>query len=133
MASVEEAMRAPNRLGESIGLKRLDSNVFEHVPIAAIKAIFLVKTFEGNPHHNRLHFHVHAPTAKGLWVRIQFDDEEIMEGIVYNSATYVLEPGFCLIPTDPYSNNKLVYVPKKRLKSLEVLGLRNPPHGNLTF
>jgi hypothetical protein len=133
LASIEAIMRAPRCLGESIELKLLDSNTPEYVPTANIKAIFLVKTFEGDPLHNPLHFHAHTPTAKGLWVRIQFDDEEIMEGIVYNTATYVLEPGFCLIPTDPFSNNKLVYVPKNRLKSLEVLGLRNPPHGQPTF
>ena len=133
LASVEEVLRTPRRMGNSIRLKLLDSKTLEYVPIDNIKAIFLVKTFEGDPRHNPLHFHMHAPIAEGLWVRIQFDDNEVMEGIVYNTATYVLEPGFCLFPTDPYSNNKLVYIPKTRLKSLEVLGLRNPPRGQLTF
>ena len=133
LASVEELMRTPRGLGESIGLKLLDSGIVEYAPIINIKAVFLVKTFEGNSLHNPLHFHTHTPAAKGLWIRIQFDDEEVMEGIVCNSATYVLEPSFTLIPTDPNSNNKLVYVSKNRLKSLEVLGLRNPPHGQSTF
>jgi hypothetical protein len=47
-----------------------------------------------------------------------------MEGIVHNSIRYLIDPGFFLRPTDPGSNNKLVYVMKTWLKDHRVLGMR---------
>jgi len=57
-------------------------------------------------------------------MRLQFVDGEVMEGIVYNSLRYLIDPGFFLLPTDPDSNNKVVYVRKNRLVDLRVLGMR---------
>ncbi len=130
--SIEERMRSPHCFSDPIALK-LGSDIVEHFPVADIKAIFLVKTLEGNALRNPLHFHTHRPVSKGLWVRIQFDDGELMEGIVANTAAHLLAPCVTLIPTDPGSNNRLVYVPKNRLTQFEVLGLRNPPQGRDSF
>jgi hypothetical protein len=47
-----------------------------------------------------------------------------MEGIVYNSICYLVDSGFFLLPTDPDSNNRLVYVRKSWLTDHRVLGLR---------
>jgi hypothetical protein len=55
---------------------------------------------------------------------IRFLDGEVMEGIVHNSLHYLVDAGFFLLPTDPYSNNKLVYVAKNQLSDLRVLGTR---------
>jgi hypothetical protein len=65
-----------------------------------------------------------APVTQGIWMRLQFRDGEVMEGIVCNSLRYLSEPGFFLLPTDPDSNNKLVYVMKSWLVDHRVLGMR---------
>jgi hypothetical protein len=57
-------------------------------------------------------------------MKFQFLDGEVMEGIVYNSLRYLVDPGFFLLPTDPDSNNTLVYVVKNWLVDHRVLGLR---------
>jgi hypothetical protein len=57
-------------------------------------------------------------------MRFQFLDGEVMEGIVYNSIRYLVDPGFFVLPTDPGSNNTLVYVVKSWLVDHRVLGLR---------
>jgi hypothetical protein len=57
-------------------------------------------------------------------MRLQFLDGEVMEGIVYNSIRYLIDPGFFLLPTDPDSNNRLVYVRKNWLADHRVLGMR---------
>jgi hypothetical protein len=57
-------------------------------------------------------------------VRLQFRDGEVMEGIIYNSIRYLVDPGFFLLPTDPDSNNRLVYVRKSWLSDYRVLGMR---------
>ena len=111
---------------ESLRLRLLDSHTVEEVPTKDAKAVFFVKTFEGDLKHRALHFHEHAPVMQGLWVRVYFYDNEMIEGIVSNTSDYVLQDGFFLMPTDPNGNNKLVYVLKGGLKDFHVLGLRNP-------
>ncbi|HZY64204.1 MAG TPA: hypothetical protein VFE38_16930 [Edaphobacter sp.] len=111
---------------DSIRLRLLDSEEIEELPTDSAKAIFFVKTFEGDLKHRALHFHEHAPVTQGLWVRVYFHDNEMIEGIISNTSDYVLKDGFFMMPTDPNGNNKLVYVLKGRLKDFHVLGLRNP-------
>jgi uncharacterized protein DUF6982 len=127
LGSVEELLHSTQESPlESIRLRLLDSQAIEEVPTKDAKAVFFVKTFEGDLKHRALHFHGHAPVLDGLWVRVYFHDSEMIEGIVSNNSDYVLQDGFFLMPTDPNGNNKLVYVLKGRLKDFHVLGLRNP-------
>jgi hypothetical protein len=81
-------------------------------------------SFEGDSDHKELNFHSRAPIVHGIWVRLQFRDGEVMEGIIYNSIRYLVDPGFFLLPTDPDSNNRLVYVRKSWLADYRVLGMR---------
>jgi hypothetical protein len=111
---------------DSIRLKLLDSETVEDVSTKDAKAVFFVKTFDGDLRHRALHFHEHAPIVAGLWVRVYFYDGEMIEGIISNTRDFVLETGFFLRPTDPNGNNRLVYVLKAGLKDFHVLGMRNP-------
>jgi hypothetical protein len=110
---------------DSIRLKLLDSGTVEEVSTKDAKAVFFVKTFDGDLRHRALHFHEHAPIVAGLWVRVYFYDGEMIEGIISNTKDFVLETGFFLRPTDPNGNNRLVYVLKSGLKDFHVLGMRN--------
>ena len=112
---------------DSIRLKLLDSGTVEDVSTKDAKAVFFVKTFDGDLRHRALHFHEHAPIVAGLWVRVYFHDGEMIEGIISNTRDFVLEDGFFMRPTDPNGNNRLVYILKGRLKDFHVLGMRNPP------
>jgi hypothetical protein len=132
LPSIEAFMRGAHRAGDSIEI-RMASGDTESIAADGVKAVFLVRSFEGDSTRKDLHFHALMPVSKGVWVRLRFDDGELMEGIVLNTGAFVLEPGFCLIPTDPLGNNRLAYVPKARLRSVEVLGLRNPPNGHANF
>jgi hypothetical protein len=64
------------------------------------------------------------PIVHGIWVRVEFLDGEVMEGIVHNTLRFLVDPGFFLIPSDPDSNNRLVYVMKSWLRDHRVLGVR---------
>jgi hypothetical protein len=112
---------------DTIRLCLIDTGEEEEIPTQDAKAVFFVKTFDGDLRHNALHFHSNAPIIPGLWVRVQFHDGEMIEGIISNTRDFVLEPGFFLIPTDPNGNNRLAYVNKSGLKDFHVLGMRNPP------
>ena len=109
---------------ETIRVRRLDSDAVEEVSFKDVKAVFYVNSFDGNSEHNHLNFHTRAPIVHGIWMRFQFLDGEVMEGIVYNSIRYLIDPGFFLLPTDPGSNNKLVYVLKSWLVDHRILGMR---------
>jgi hypothetical protein len=126
LGSIEQLLRNdPVYPLDSIRLKVLDSGVVEEVSTKDAKAVFFVKTFDGDLRHRALHFHEHAPTVPGLWVRVYFYDGEMIEGIISNTKDFVLETGFFLRPTDPNGNNRLVYVLKAGLKDFHVLGMRN--------
>jgi len=126
LGSIDELLRNDPRspVVESIRLSILDSENVEDVPTKDAKAVFFVKTFDGDLRHRALHFHEHAPVVPGLWVRVFFHDGEMIEGIISNTKDFVLETGFFLKPTDPNGNNQLVYVLKGGLKDFHVLGLR---------
>lgn len=112
---------------ESIRIQRAGSESSEELPTQNVKAIFYVRNFEGDSEHEALHFYTQAPTADGIWLRIEFTDGEVMEGIVENGVRYLVDPGFYLRPTDPQDNNELVYVFKNWIKDHRVLGLRSLP------
>jgi hypothetical protein len=128
LGTIDQLLRnSPQYPLDSIRLKVLETGKTQSVPTKDAKAVFFVKTFDGDLRHRALHFHEHAPIVAGLWVRVYFHDGEMIEGIISNTRDYVLEDGFFMMPTDPNGNNKLVYVVKGGLKDFHVLGMRNPP------
>ena len=116
--------QAPDSPPRSFRLRPLGSDTIQEISTEDAKAVFYVNSFEGDSVRNHLNFHTRAPIVHGIWMRFQFRDGEVMEGIVYNSIRYLVDPGFFVLPTDPGSNNKLVYVMKSWLVDHRVLGLR---------
>ena len=51
---------------DSIRLKLLETGEMEEVSTKDAKAVFFVKTFDGDLRHRALHFHEHAPIVTGL-------------------------------------------------------------------
>lgn len=128
LGSIDQLLRNdPAYPLRSIRVKLVDSGQVEELEIKDAKAVFFVRTFDGDLKHRALHFHEHAPTVPALWVRVFFYDGEMIEGLVSNTKDFVLDTGFFLRPTDPNGNNRLVYVLKGGLKDFHVLGLREMP------
>jgi len=113
----------PVRLA-SLRIRDHESQVIVDVPLAEVKALFFAHSLTGNALHRELHFHAYSPISDGIWMRVKFRDGEVIEGIAWNSIHYLVEPGFFLCPTDPDSNNKLIYVVKSQLVEHQVLGTR---------
>ena len=124
--TIEELLKAaPLGAPASLRVRCLESNVIEEISINDVKAIFYVRSFEGDAKHKELSYYGKSPIVHGIWMRVEFLDGEVMEGIVHNSLRYLVDPGFFLFPTDPFSNNKLVYVVKSQLADHRVLGTRS--------
>lgn len=94
------------------------------IPVDTLKALFFVKSFDGDPAYAEIKFFNPAPKIEGLWIHVTFADGETTEGIVSNNLDFVNEPGFLMKPPDPHSNNHAVYVLKSALTRLKVVGVR---------
>lgn len=124
-STIEDVLsNAPRTSPEIIRVKHIDSDLIEEISVKDCKAVFFVNSFEGDSVRNHINFHTRAPIMHRVWVQLRFLDGEVMEGIVNNSIRYLIEPGFFLLPTDPGSNNKLIYVIKRSLAEFRVLGVR---------
>jgi len=96
----------------------------EGLDLREAKAVYFVKTFEGDSKREKIRFYENGPEVGLLWVEVQFLDDEVEEGAVHNSIHHLVQDGFFLHPSDPESNNRLVYVKKSAIKRYRVLGLR---------
>jgi hypothetical protein len=94
------------------------------IPKRSVKALFFVKKFSGNKEYSEVKFFENQPKIDGLWVRVTFYDDELIEGIVSNTIRFLLDDGFYLKPPDPNSNNRLMYIVKEALKDFTVLGVQ---------
>jgi len=94
------------------------------VPKRELKALFFVRKFSGNREYSEIKFFESQPKIDGLWVRVTFYDNELIEGIVSNTIRFLMEDGFYLKPPDPNSNNRIMYVVKSALKDFTVLGVQ---------
>ena len=100
----------------------------QDVAVEDAKGIFFVKDFDGKTDHADLRFHDGSAPADYLWVRITFLDGEVLEGMIDNACQHVVAKGIWITPSDPTSNNWLIYASKAHLKNFQVLGLRQTLH-----
>ena len=92
------------------------------VDLGRLKAVFFVKDFEGDSSHSETHQFVSDSPVFGDRIRIIFSDGEILLGRALGYRPE--EKGFYLQPADPESNNRMVFVPMKALKEIQVGELR---------
>lgn len=121
-ATPEDRTALPAPAGHVL-LRAVDSDHAEEVSLDGLKAAFFVKRFDG-PGLDEMRFHDHLTPPESLWVRVTFQDGEVIEGLVENGARPVLDAGFFLTPTDPEANHWLVYIAKGQVQEFQVLGLR---------
>jgi hypothetical protein len=116
---------APIALPKEVGIEDFSNGRKQVVSLAGLKALFFVKSFEGNSQYAEIKFFSVEPKVEGLWVHLTFGDGEKIEGIVHNSLPFVVEDGFLMKPPDPNSNNQAVYVLKESLTQFRVVGVRS--------
>jgi hypothetical protein len=94
------------------------------IPKEKMKALFFVRKFCGKREYSEVKLFETQPKIDGLWVRLTFYDDELLEGLIANSIRFLLDDGFYLKPPDPHSNNRLIYVVKAALRDFSVLGVQ---------
>ncbi len=78
------------------------------IRVPDLKALFFVKSFEGDPKHNEAVEPAGGRAGAGRRIRVVFKDGEVMVGTTqgYDRS----RPGFFLVPLDPASNNERCFV-----------------------
>ena len=90
------------------------------INISQLKAIFFVKTFNGDRQYIEKKFfeQVDQSRFRGLKLRIVFEDGEIIRGISLGYSEK--KKGFFLIPVDPDCNNDRIYIISEACKDIKV-------------
>ena len=96
------------------------------IPYAEIKAVYFVREFEAEPEPERRAF-LTRPKLDGLWVRLHFRDQDVMEGILANNLLQYDPYGFMVVPPDFTYANQRLFIPRAALTGLQVLGVINSP------
>jgi len=80
------------------------------VKVADLKAVFFVKSAEGNPQYReKTRFgEVDEKALHGIKIKVVFKDGEMIRGISMGYSR--VKKGFFIIPIDPQSNNERIYV-----------------------
>jgi len=113
----------PKSLGQSEAVDVLTQDG-EHRPIPTeeVKAVYFVRELDEDFEPERKTF-LSRPKLNGLWVRLQFRDDEVMEGIVSNDLLDLLNSGVQLTPPDLHGNTLRMFVPRSALAEMKVLGV----------
>jgi hypothetical protein len=113
----------PARLKDSSPLDLLTPHG-EHEEIARekIRAVYFVRDLNEDFEPERKTF-LSRPKLDGLWVKIRFLDDGLLEGVIANDLLNLLDQGLYLTPPDFHSNADRIYVPRTALAELTVLGV----------
>lgn len=92
------------------------------VDLREVKGVYFVRDFADTEALGRKTFTT-RPRSEGLWVRIEFSDNDILEGLMPNDLTLLTGDGYLIIPPDTRSNTQRIFVPRSALSSLTVLAV----------
>jgi len=93
-----------------------------YVPTADVKGVYFVRDLQESEELVRKTF-PSRPRADGLWVRLAFKDNEVLEGLMGNDLTQLTPEGFLVTPPDTRGNTQRIWVPRSALQSLTVLAV----------
>lgn len=92
------------------------------IDLRDIKGVYFVREFGDSESLSRKTF-TSRPRTEGLWVRLKFKDNEILEGMMPNDLSQSSPEGFLINPPDLRSNTQRIFVPRTALESLTVLAV----------
>ena len=90
--------------------------------MASVKSVYFVREFPDAFQPERKVF-LSRPKLDGLWVRLRFRDEDVMEGIVANDLLDLLDNAVQLTPPDLHGNTLRLFIPRSALAEMKVLGV----------
>lgn len=92
------------------------------ISLSDVKSVYFVREFLNAFEPERKTF-LSRPKIDGLWVRLRFRDDDVMEGIVSNDLLDLLDTGVQLTPPDLHGNTLRLFIPRSALEEMKVLGV----------
>ncbi len=92
------------------------------IELSDIKGVYFVREF-GEPESLTRKTFTSRPRTEGLWVRLRFRDNEIIEGLMPNDLVQEGSEGFSIIPPDTRSNTQRIFVPRSALAEMNVIAV----------
>ena len=119
----EAAFRAPASFVNEGKLELLNTaGKLVLIDLREIKGVFFVREFNDSESLSRKTF-AGRPRSEGLWVRLKFHDNDVIEGMMPNDLSQLSGDGFFVNPPDTRANTQRIFVPKLALESLTVLAV----------
>ena len=97
-----------------------DKGDIHEIQCADLKAVFFVKSFDGNREYaeKKSFDDVDAAGLRGLKVKVEFPDGEVIRGTSFGYSKN--RKGFFIVPLDPDSNNERIYVVTNILRDVKI-------------
>jgi Family of unknown function (DUF6982) len=113
----------PAKLGVTDTIDLLTSEG-EHREFAVevVHSIYFVREFAEDFQPVRKTF-LSRPKLDGLWVRLKFRDDDVIEGVVPNDLLSLLDRGVQITPPDLHGTTIKIYIPRTALVEMTVLGV----------
>ena len=92
------------------------------IDLKDVKGVYFVREFGDSESLVRKTFTT-RPRTEGLWVRLRFRDNDVLEGMMPNDLVQVGAEGFFINPPDTRSNTQRIFVPRTALAHMEVLAV----------
>lgn len=96
------------------------------IDLAEIKSVDFVRDFSDSSAPTRKTFTT-RPRTEGLWVRLRFSDNDVLEGMMANDLVQLAPEGYLVTPPDTRGNLQRIFVPKSALEEMIVLGVIGRP------
>lgn len=90
--------------------------------LSDIKCVYFVRDFNEPETFARKTFTT-RPRTEGLWVRLRFKDNDILEGLMANDLNQISADGYMVNPPDTRGNTQKIFVPRAALTALNVLAV----------
>lgn len=91
-----------------------------------VKSVDFVRDFSDPSGPSRKTFTT-RPRTEGLWVRLRFSDNDVLEGMMPNDLVQVAPEGYLITPPDTRGNIQRIFVPRSALEEMIVLGVIGRP------
>lgn len=114
----------PRQFDRREGLELLDEQCqLRTLAWKQVRCVWFVRDWdETKPRPEPARF-TRRPRLEGLWVRLRFRDNQVMEGILVNDLLHLSDHGYLLTPPDLTSGQQKVFVPKAALSEIGVLAV----------
>lgn len=119
----------PRHFDRDQGLELLEpGGELRQLPWKSVKVAWFVRDWEEEPARPDRTVFLRRPRLEGLWVRLHFRDNEVLEGMLINDLLHLSPHGYLITPPDLNDSHQKAFVPRAALTAIEVLAV-NPNRG----